>query len=150
MFGNYRRVIGWIALGVLILIVALVGYRMARVDDVNARVAAEIRTDPDGPRAAKTMILTLADGRVYPVNYLREDGYVYMGIDGLWWREFVDSPQPVRMHIRGQDLTGEARTILDDPARKRDVFSRLRPTVPKWLPDWLNGKLVVITPSEAP
>ena len=120
---------------------------MSRMDDVNDRVAAEIRAEPNGARAAKTMILTLADGRVYPVNYLREDGYVYMGIDGRWWRAFVDTPQPVQMHIRGEDLTGNARTILDDPARKKDVFSRLRPTVPKWLPDFLNGKLVEITPT---
>ncbi|MBJ39828.1 MAG: hypothetical protein CMD83_15415 [Gammaproteobacteria bacterium] len=147
MFGHHGRMIGWIALGVVVLAVAFAGYRMSRMDDVNDRVVAEIRAKPNGARAAKTMILTLADGRVYPVNYLREDGYVYMGIDGRWWRAFVDTPQPVQMHIRGEDLTGNARTILDDPARKKDVFSRLRPTVPKWLPDFLNGKLVEITPT---
>ncbi len=147
MFGHHGRMIGWIALGVVVLAVAFAGYRMSRMDDVNDRVVAEIRAKPNGARAAKTMILTLADGRVYPVNYLREDGYVYMGIDGRWWRAFVDTPQPVQMHIRGEDLTGNARTILDDPARKKDVFSRLRPTVPKWLPDFLTGKLVEITPT---
>ena len=26
-----------------------------------------------------------------------------------------------------------------------DVFARLRPAAPEWLPDWLNGKLVVIS-----
>ena len=39
-------------------------------------------------------------------------------------------------------------TKLDDPDYIKDIFSRLRPTVPKWLPDALNGKLVVITLKE--
>ncbi|NJN52833.1 MAG: hypothetical protein HC809_14815 [Gammaproteobacteria bacterium] len=47
--------------------------------------------------------------------------------------------------IRGETLEGRAKTILDDPAHTHDVFTRLRPNVPKWLPDWLNGKLVVVT-----
>ena len=40
--------------------------------------------------------------------------------------------------------------IEDDPARTRDVFSRLRPRTPSCLPDWLNGVLVVMdgTPSQ--
>ena len=139
------KVLKWIGIGVLVLIAGLVGYRAATVDATNARVAEEIRSDPNGARAAKTMVLTLDDGRVYPVNYLREDGYVYMGIDGRWWREFVDESAPVTMFIQGETYTGQARTVLDDPARVEDVFSRLRPTVPEWLPDWLNGKLVVIT-----
>ena len=150
MLGKFARMISWLALALVVLAVAFAGYRMSRVDDTNARVAAEIRAEPDGVRAAKTMIVTLQDGRVYPVNYLREDGLVYMGIDGRWWREFVDAAQPIQMHIKGEDLAGEALTILDDPVRKKDVFSRLRPTVPKWLPDWLNGKLVVITPTASP
>ena len=63
-------------------------------------------------------------------------------------RDFVDAPQPVRMFIRGRHYRGSARTILDDPELKADVFSRLRPTVPAWLPDALNGKLVVVTLEE--
>jgi len=43
-----------------------------------------------------------------------------------------------------------AVVVLDDQAYVDDVFSRLRPTVPKWLPDWLNGKLVVVTLSDSP
>jgi len=135
----------WIALGLIVFVVALVAYRAATIDDTNAQVAAEIRQNPNGERAAITMLVTLADGRMYPVNYLREDNLVFMGIDGLWWREFVDGGQPVAMHIQGSDYTGHARTVLDDPDYTADVFSRLRPTVPGWLPDWLNGKLVVIT-----
>jgi hypothetical protein len=91
------------------------------------------------------MLLTLQDGRMYPVNYLHEKNLVFMGIDGRWWREFLDEGQPVEMLIMGESFSGHAVTVLDDPAYTNDVFKRLRPTVPKWLPDWLNGKLVVIT-----
>ncbi len=130
---------------VAVIFVVFAAYRVWRLDDANAQVAADIRANPDGERARKTMLLTLADGRMYPVNYLREGNLVFMGIDGLWWREFVDGSQPVKMHIRGQQFAGQARTILDDPDYTEAVFARLRPTVPEWLPDWLNGKLVVIT-----
>ena len=34
---------------------------------------------------------------------------------------------------------------MDDRANIDDVFARLRPKAPDWLPDWLNGMLVVIT-----
>lgn len=36
------------------------------------------------------------------------------------------------------------RVVLDDPEYTRDLFSRLRPSAPKWLPDWLNAYLIVI------
>ena len=52
------------------------------------------------------------------------------------------------MIIRGLEFRGHGRVVLDDPTYVEDVFSRLRPTVPEWLPDWLNGKLVVITLTE--
>ncbi len=106
----------------------------------------EIRSEPFGERARKTMIVTLEDGRVYPVNFLREDGRVYMGIDGLWWRVFQGAGSRVQMEINDQIVTGTGVVILDDLARVDDVFSRLRPTVPEWLPRALNGKLVEITP----
>ena len=136
--------IRWALIGLLILMVAFVGYRLSVSEDVNARVAAEIQADPDGARAQKTMLLTLADGRMYPVNYPRDGESVYVGIDGRWWRDFLGDGQRVEMLIRGDVAVGHARTVLDKPALKQDVFSRLRPTVPGWLPDWLNGKLVVI------
>ncbi len=135
----------WIALGLILFVVAILVYRTATIDTTNAQVAEEIRQFPDGERAARTMLVTLADGTMYPVNYLRENNLVFMGIDGLWWREFVDQGQPVSMHIQGADYKGHAKTVLDNPDYVADVFSRLRPTVPAWLPDWLNGKLVVIT-----
>ena len=102
-----------------------------------------------GARAQRTMIVTLRDGRIFPVNYLVEDGRVYMGIDGLWWRAFQGEGSSVTLFIQGEQFEGHATVILDDPARVKDVFSRLRPTVPKWLPDQLNGKLVEVTPTES-
>jgi len=130
---------------VVLLVVGTVAMKW-RGDTVNTRVMNEIRSEPFGERARKTMVVTLDDGRVYPVNYLREDGRVYMGIDGLWWRVFQGEGSRVQMEINDQIVTGTGVVILDDPARVEDVFSRLRPTVPEWLPRALNGKLVEITP----
>ena len=138
-------VLKWSALVVIALLAVAIGYRAMTVGDRNAAVAEDIRANPDGDRAIRSMLLWLEDGTMYPVNYLKEDPYVYMGIDGLWWREFRGEGAPVRMLIRGEEYSGHAKAVLDDPAFTEDVFSRLRPTVPEWLPDWLNGKLVVIT-----
>ena len=33
---------------------------------------------------------------------------------------------------------------MDDAEYTRAVFQRLRPNVPKWLPDWLDAYLIVI------
>jgi hypothetical protein len=79
------------------------------------------------------------------VNYLREGNLVFMGIDGRWWRAFVDGDAPVQTLIRGERLRGLARVVLDDQAYVDEIFARLRPKAPSWLPAWLNGKLVVIT-----
>ena len=144
-----RRIIKWTSLGLLVALCAGIGYLALTAESRNARVVDEILANPEGDRAARTMLVTLADGRQYPVNYLEEDGLVFMGIDGLWWRAFADDGQPVDMIIRGRPQSGHARAVLDDPAYTADIFSRLRPTAPKWLPDWLNGKLVVITPTPA-
>ena len=132
--------------GVVVLLVVGTVAMKWRGDTVNTRVMNEIRSEPFGERARKTMIVTLEDGRVYPVNFLREDGRVYMGIDGLWWRVFQGEGSRVQMEINDQIVTGTGVVVLDDPARVDDVFSRLRPTVPEWLPRALNGKLVEITP----
>ena len=142
---DMTKVLKWLGLGLLLLLVVGIGYRALTVGDRNAMVAEDIRNNPDGDRAKRAMLLYLEDGTMYPVNYLHEENLVFMGIDGLWWREFQGDGAPVTMLIRGQDYSGHARVVLDDPQYKEDVFSRLRPTVPEWLPDWLNGKLVVIT-----
>jgi hypothetical protein len=134
----------------LLLVVALLtlGGLKFRVSVVNDRVIEEIKANPMGARAQRTMIVTLRDGRIFPVNYLVEDGRVYMGIDGLWWRAFQGEGSSVTLFIQGEQIEGHATVILDDPARVKDVFSRLRPTVPTWLPDQLNGKLVEVSALE--
>ena len=143
-----RRTLRWMLILLAVLLVLAAGYRVATMDARNAAVAEDIRMNPDGDRAQRSMLIWLADGRMYPVNYLREGNLVFMGIDGLWWRAFREPGQAVTMLIRGEELHGHALVNLHDPAYKADVFSRLRPTVPKWLPDFLNGKLVVITLDE--
>ena len=132
--------------GVLLVGVLVVGYLLYTINIANPRIAGEIRANPDGERAARAMLLTFADGRTIPVNYLEEDGKVFVGADGPWWREFRDDGAPVTLNIRGREFAGQAVVVLDDPAYTEDIFSRLRPAAPEWLPDWLNGKLVVITP----
>ncbi len=131
---------------VLLVCVSLLagGVALAYRFVINPRVMGELRTDPQGHRAAKVMIISLPGGKRIPVNYLREDDKVFAGSDGPWWRALCDGA-PVTVEIRGETLNGYARVVEDDPGYKRDVFSRLRPTVPKWLPSWLDAKLVVVT-----
>ena len=131
-----------VIVGVLLLI--LVSYRLATAEDTNARVSADIRTNPAGERAQRSMIVMLADGRQYPVNFLRKGPLVFMGIDGRWWREFLGDGQPVSLYLQGENLKGHARVILDDPEYTLRIFAELRPKWPAWLPRWINGKLVEI------
>ncbi len=111
----------------------------------NPRVVLELQSDPNGVRAQRVMLLTLANGKVIPVNYLRDAQHVFVGADGPWWRNFRDGGGAVTLMIRGRTLSGRAVAVTDDPAYTREIFSRLRPSAPKWLPDWLNGVLVVVT-----
>ena len=110
----------------------------------NPRVMRELRSDPQGTRADSVMLLGLPNGRVLPVNYRREGNQVFVGADGPWWRAVREGNAPVTVTIRGETLTGRARVVLDDSDYKRDVFERLRPNVPQWLPAWLDAHLVVI------
>ena len=126
------------ALGVA-LIAALVWTRVS-----DRRVVDELAREPRGERAHRVMLLTLPSGRTIPVNYLREGDRVYAGADGRWWRELRGEGGAVEAVILGETLSGHALAVEDDPARTRDVFSRLRPTVPEWLPDALDGVLVEI------
>jgi len=138
----------WLKYTLLLLAssLALIGvYYVYTVQVVNPRVAAELIEAPDGPRAARVMLLTLPDERVIPVNYLREGPLVFAGADGPWWRDILAGDVPVQLLIRGETLYGLANVVEDDPAYKADVFDRLRPDVPDWLPDWANAKLVVVT-----
>ena len=136
----------WFGGAVLVLIVLFVAYAAFMVLVTNPKVTAELRDQPNGERAKKVMLVTFSSGKTIPVNYLEENGKVYIGADGPWWRQFTGEGGPVTLLIRGRTLSGTARAVLDDPDYVEDVFSRLRPTVPRWLPEWLNGKLIEVTP----
>jgi hypothetical protein len=111
----------------------------------NPQVIAELQGAQGGTRADRVMLITLPDGQELPVNYLREGSTVFVGVDGLWWRQFREAPQTVKLTIRGDRLAGQALAILDDPAYTEAVFARLRPTAPTWLPGRLRGVLLEIT-----
>ena len=115
-----------ISLGVLLLLVG--GYAAYTATIANPRVLAELRDSPTGERAKKVMLLSLPSGRTLPVNYLREDGRVYAGADGRWWKELDGERVAVTLLVQGEKLHGRALAIRDAPAYTRDVFSRLRPT----------------------
>jgi hypothetical protein len=137
----------WFLIVVGVLVLLAIAYRIYYGQVVNPGVADEIRMNPQGDRAGLVAILTFPDSREIPVNYLREGAQVFLGADGRWWREFRHPGADVTLLIRGETLSGRAVVELDDQDRIDDVFSRLRPNVPAWLPDWLNGKLVIITVS---
>ena len=137
-------ILKWSGIVVAVLVLGLLALRVLYGVIANPRVIEEITANPSGERAGIVMALTLPDGRTLPVNYRREHNNVYAGADGRWWRTLRDGDAPVTMLIRGETLTGRAHVVFDDPAFKADVFSRLRPTVPRWLPAWLDAHLVVI------
>ena len=122
----------------------LLGLLAYALSNGNRRVVREIENDPQGERARRVMLLGLPNGRALPVNYLREGEQVFAGADGPWWRVLRDGNARVTVTIQGEELTGRARVVFDDPDYKRSVFARLRPGVPQWLPAWLDAHLVVI------
>jgi len=131
-------------IGAAIMASLLAGY-VAYVTMIgNPRVVTDLKEHPMGERAERAMLLTFPDGKTIPVNYLREDNRVYAGADGTWWRAFDGEGAAVTLLIQGEALTGHATVELQDQEFIDDVFSRLRPTVPDWLPDWANGKLVIV------
>lgn len=113
---------------------------------MNRGVIEELEQHPQGQRAMEALLLTLPNGRRIPVNYLEDGAVVYVAADGPWWRQFRGDGARVSMLIRGETRTGAGRVVLDDPDYVAAVFGRLRPDVPDWLPTWLDGRLVVITP----
>ncbi len=134
-----------VALIVLVtLTLLIVGYGVYVTSIGNSGVVAELKQNPMGERAERAMLLTFPDGKTIPVNYLREDNRVYAGADGAWWRAFDGEGAAVTLLTEGEVLTGHATVALRDQEFIDDVFSRLRPTVPEWLPDWANGKLVIV------
>ena len=134
----------WFLIVLAVLVAAFLVLRLVFGPIANARVMEELASDPHGERAGIVMLLTLPGDRVLPVNYRREGNQVFAGADGRWWRALREGDVPVTVTIRGEALAGRARVVFDDPEYKRDVFARLRPNVPKWLPEWLDAHLVVI------
>lgn len=137
-------ILKWAGIVMAVLVVGLIVLRIFYGLITNPKVIDEITVDPGGERAGIVMALTLPDGRTLPVNYLREGDRVYAGADGRWWRTLREGDAPVTVMIRGETLAGRAHVVLDDPAYKAGVFARLRPTVPEWLPAFLDAHLVVI------
>ncbi len=88
-------------------------------------------------------LLTFED-RTLPVNYLKEENRVDIGVDGRWWRAFAGEGICVLKLIIGETYRGFGELAPDDPAYIKKVFSRLRPTRSDWLPSWLHAQHVVI------
>ena len=144
---KYKRTF-WVGLSLLVFF-GILTLSFAPGETTNQRVERELRADPDGVTARRVMMVSLPDGRSLPVNYLREEGLVFIGVDGFWWRQFRGDGRSVEMFIRGERVHGHAKAILDQPDYVLEIFTRLRPKVPAWLPSWLNGKLIVIEVSDA-
>ena len=144
---RYKRVF-WVG-ALLFVFVVILTINFVPSETTNQRVERELRADPEGSTARRVMMVSLPDGRSLPVNYLREDELVFIGVDGFWWRQFTGEGQAVEMFIRGELVNGHAKAVLDRPDYVSEIFKRLRPKVPAWLPSWLNGKLIVIEVSDA-
>lgn len=134
----------WLLIAVAAVVLLFLAMRIYFGLVANPAVVQELKDEPQGERANIVMLLTLPSGRTLPVNYRREGNRVFAGADGRWWRSLREGNAPVSVWIRGETFEGRAHVALDDPEYKRDVFSRLRPDVPKWLPEWLDAHLVVI------
>ena len=59
-------------------------------------------------------------------------GRLYAGADGTWWKELRGAGAHVTLLVQGEEITGHGRAIEDDPDRRTDVFSRLRPNAVSW------------------
>ena len=134
----------WLLIAVVAVSVLFVGFRAYWSLVTNPAVIQELKQAPQGERAGIVMLLTLPNDRTLPVNYRREGNRVFAGADGRWWRTLREGDVKVTVWIRGETLQGRAHVALDNPEYKREVFARLRPDVPKWLPEWLDAHLVVI------
>ncbi|MXY53668.1 MAG: hypothetical protein F4Y86_14250 [Gammaproteobacteria bacterium] len=134
----------WLLIAVAAVVLLFLAMRIYYGLVANPAVVQELKRDPQGERAGIVMLLTLPNGRTLPVNYRREGNQVFAGADGRWWRALREGDAPVSVWIRGETFEGRARVALDEEEYKREVFSRLRPDVPKWLPEWLDAHLVVI------
>ncbi len=129
---------------IIVVLISTVGFAIYQKKIMNPRVAMELRAEPQGARAERVMLMTIDDRATLPVNYLREGDVVYVGADGPWWRDLAGEGLPVAVLIKGEIFAGQASVVADRPDFNKAVFERLRPNVPGWVPDWLNGVLVAI------
>ena len=129
-----RPLLKWSIVAIAVVALLYGALRLYSTFVMNPNVVEELQSNPQGERAGIVMLLTLPDGRRLPVNYIREGNTVFVGADGSWWRLFGDAGAPVTVLIRGETLTGLAQVVLDEPDYTHEVFGRLRPTVPGWLP----------------
>ena len=103
---RYKRVF-WVG-ALLFVFVVILTINFVPSETTNQRVERELRADPEGSTARRVMMVSLPDGRSLPVNYLREDELVFIGVDGFWWRQFTGEGQAVEMFIRGERVKGHA------------------------------------------
>ncbi len=109
----------------------------------NTRVIEELRTQPEGERAIRVMAITFPDGRMLPVNYLREGNTVFAASDFNWWKSISPGGSKVSLLIKGEDLSGTA-SVSQDEEYTYEVFERLRPDAPTWASKLVGAKLVII------
>ena len=125
----------------ILVVLVIAGFYLGR--SANTRVIQELRTEPQGTRADRVMAITFPDGRMVPVNYLREDNTVFAGSDFNWWKSISPEGTRVNVLIRGEDLSGIAK-VSQDEEYTYEVFERLRPDAPTWASKLVGAKLVVI------
>ena len=106
---------------------------------INPGVIEELEQTPSAPRAERTLVLELADGTRFPVNYFEHGGELLTVSGGRWWRRF-QQPAAVQVLLRGSWYPAIARAVRDDPERRRLALAALRPRLARGLP----GVLVVV------
>lgn len=128
---------------ILFLILLLAAGGIYFSSTYNARVAKELKSSPQGERAAQVMLITFPDGRSIPVNYLKEGNTVFAGSDFNWWKKIASDGTSLKILIKGEEFEGIA-TVSDDMAYTYEVFKRLRPNAPAWASRLVGAKLVII------
>ena len=91
-----------------ILVLVFLYFYIATVFVGNPRVMAELQSKPDGQLSDLVGILTLPGERKIPVNYLQEGEQVFLGADGLWWRDFRGDGAEVVVWIKGNKFRGRS------------------------------------------
>ena len=91
---------------------------------MNAVMGTLLRSPLHGLVSEGTMLLTVtgrSSGRTYtfPVQYVEQDGTVLVLVgrarSKTWWRNLRE-PSAVRMRLRGRDIGGTARALVDPEA----------------------------------